>query len=77
MQATTKARPVESDTAPMLYRHYELMWFLCPLLLYWISHIWLIAHRGKMPDDPVIFAFEDWTSRILISLMLAVSVLAI
>ncbi|HEY7302710.1 MAG TPA: hypothetical protein VH601_01240 [Bryobacteraceae bacterium] len=61
---------ITSDTAPMLYRHYELMWFLCPLLLYWISHIWLIAHRGKMPDDPV-------TSRILISLMLAVSVLAI
>jgi hypothetical protein len=53
------------------------MWFLCPLLLYWISHIWLIAHRGQMPDDPVVFAVRDWTSRILILLMMAVSILAL
>ena len=36
----------------LLYGRYELIWFLCPLLFYWISHIWLIAHRGRMPDDP-------------------------
>jgi 4-hydroxybenzoate polyprenyltransferase len=68
---------INSDTAQVLYGRYELMWFLCPLLFYWISHIWLIAHRGKMPDDPVVFAMNDWTSRILAFLMLAVAVLAL
>ena len=55
----------------------ELMWFLCPLLLYWIGHAWLVAHRGKMNDDPVVFATTDLTSRILILLMLVVTVLAL
>jgi hypothetical protein len=68
---------VSSDTAQILYGRYPLMWFLCPLLLYWISHVWLIAHRGKMPDDPIVFALNDRTSRILIALMLAVSLFAL
>ncbi len=68
---------VESDTAQTLYGRNEVIWFLCPLLLYWISHIWLIAHRGKMPDDPVVFATHDRVSRILIALMLLVILLAL
>jgi hypothetical protein len=68
---------ISSDTAQALYGRYELIWFLCPLLLYWISHLWLVAHRGRMPDDPVGFAITDRTSRILILLMLAVTVLAL
>ena len=28
----------------------------CPLLLFWISRLWLLAHRGEMHDDPIIFA---------------------
>jgi len=68
---------ISSDTARVLYERYELMWFLCPLLFYWISHIWLTAHRGKMPDDPVVFAIGDETSRNLGLLMVAVTVLAL
>lgn len=68
---------INSDKAQALYGRYQLMWFLCPLLLYWISDIWLIAHRGRMPDDPVVFAIRDRTSRILIALMCLVSVFAL
>ncbi len=68
---------VESGTAQSLYGRYELIWLLCPLLLYWISHIWLFAHRGKMPDDPVVFATHDKVSRIVITLMAVVILLAI
>ena len=68
---------INSDKAQMLYGRYQLMWFLCPLLLYWISDIWLIAHRGRMPDDPVFFAMNDRTSRILILLMFAITLLAL
>jgi len=68
---------INSGTARALYGRYELIWFLCPLLFYWISHMWLIAHRGRMPDDPLVFAMSDRTSRILGLLMLAVTVLAL
>jgi 4-hydroxybenzoate polyprenyltransferase len=68
---------IDSPKAHLLYGRYELMWFLCPLLLYWISHIWLVAHRGKMPDDPLVFATHDRTSRILILLMATTALLAL
>ena len=68
---------INSGIAQILYRRFELMWFLCPLLFYWISHIWLITHRGRTPDDPVLFALRDRTSLILGLLMLAITVLAL
>jgi 4-hydroxybenzoate polyprenyltransferase len=41
------------------YRHPQLIWLACPLLLTWISRVWMLAHRGKMNEDPVIFAVKD------------------
>ena len=67
---------ITSGAAKALYGRHEFMWFLCPLLLYWVGHIWLVAHRGKMHDDPVVFALRDRTSRILIVLMLGTALLA-
>ncbi len=66
-----------NSEAQALYGRYQLIWFLCPLLFYWISHVWLIAHRGRMPDDPVVFAMSDRTSQILALLMLAVTLVAL
>ena len=68
---------IASDKAATLYTWPGLLWMLCPLLLYWISHVWLTAHRGKMHDDPVVFATSDGTSRILILLMLAAALIAL
>jgi 4-hydroxybenzoate polyprenyltransferase len=39
------------------------------LLAYWISHLWLVANRGKLTDDPVVFAIRDPLSRVLVALM--------
>jgi len=68
---------ITSGAGKALYGRPELMWFLCPLMLYWIGHIWLVAHRGRMHDDPVVFSLQDRTSRILLLLMLAIALLAI
>jgi hypothetical protein len=35
---------------------------VCPLLLYWISRVWLLAHRGQVHEDPVAFALRDRVS---------------
>jgi len=45
------------------YPHVELLWGVCPLLLLWISRIWLKTARGEMTDDPLIFAARDRMSR--------------
>ena len=37
----------------------EVLWGLIPLIAYWISRVWLLAHRGQMDDDPVLFATRD------------------
>lgn len=65
---------ISSGTAEILYTRHQLIWLLCPLLLYWISYIWLVAHRGGMHDDPLVFTVRDFVSRIVI-LLAAVIVL--
>ena len=44
------------------YARPEWLWLVCPLLLYWISRIWLLVHRGQLHEDPVAFALKDKTS---------------
>jgi 4-hydroxybenzoate polyprenyltransferase len=68
---------ITSGAAKALYSRHLLIWSVCPLLLYWLGYLWLIAHRGKMFHDPLVFALRDRTSRILILLMMAAVLLAI
>ncbi len=46
----------------VLYRDLEFLWMICPLLLYWITRIWILANRGQVNEDPVIFALKDRAS---------------
>jgi 4-hydroxybenzoate polyprenyltransferase len=54
---------VNSETSRALYGQPMVIWLLCPALLYWISRVWLLTHRGEMHDDPIIFALTDTHSR--------------
>jgi len=54
---------INSDDVRINYVHPELVWLLCPLLLYWISRMWQKAGRGEMHDDPIVFALKDRISR--------------
>lgn len=65
---------INSPIVESLYRHPQAIWFLCVLLLYWISRIWLKAHRGQMYDDPVVFALKDKIS-LVICVLAAITVL--
>lgn len=42
-----------------MYRHPDLIWLTCPLVLFWISRVWFLANRGKLHEDPIVFATED------------------
>jgi 4-hydroxybenzoate polyprenyltransferase len=53
---------VNSQEVRVLYSHPTLLLLVCPLMLYWISRVWLMAHREMVHDDPVVFALRDRTS---------------
>lgn len=52
------------------YGQPALLWGVCLVLLYWFSRVVMLAHRGQMHDDPVVFATKDGTSRIAMLLVI-------
>jgi 4-hydroxybenzoate polyprenyltransferase len=48
-----------------LYTHPLFLWLCGVFLLVWISRAWLIAHRGEMHEDPIVFALKDKVSYVL------------
>jgi 4-hydroxybenzoate polyprenyltransferase len=53
---------VNSPDIAALYRHPKVIWILCMLVLFWISRVWMTAHRGAMHEDPVVYALCDKVS---------------
>ena len=68
---------INSADSQALYRHNKPLWLVCPLLLYWISRVWLLTSRGQMPDDPVVFAMRDRLSLLILGLLGLIVILAI
>lgn len=63
--------------ADKLYHHPIWLWPISLAVLYWISRIWLLAHRGELNEDPVLFAIHDRASYVLVLLVAISLVLAI
>lgn len=54
----------DQETAA-LYAHPQVIWLACPLLLFWVTRVWMLTHRGVMHDDPVVFAIRDRVSLVV------------
>jgi 4-hydroxybenzoate polyprenyltransferase len=67
---------VSSPAVGGLYRHPELLWLLCPILMYWLSRMVILAHRRVVDDDPIVFALHDRNSRVCAAFMVLFVVLA-
>jgi 4-hydroxybenzoate polyprenyltransferase len=63
ISALVLALYINDASAVTLYQSPKWMWAACPLLLFWLSRVWLLAHRGQMHDDPIVFALRDGVSR--------------
>ncbi len=57
---------INSEDIRLQYTTPEILWLICPLLLYLISRIWLLAWRGELDDDPVVFALRDRISQFVV-----------
>lgn len=66
---------LNSDAVVKLYKMPEFIWGAVPIMLFWVSWMWMQAHRGNMHDDPLVFAVKDKAS--LLAGFLFTAVLAI
>ncbi|MEM0900046.1 MAG: UbiA family prenyltransferase [Pseudomonadota bacterium] len=57
---------LDSPAIYALYAEPWMIWPLCPLVLYIIIRIWILAHRAEFNDDPVVFVMTDWRSQFMI-----------
>jgi 4-hydroxybenzoate polyprenyltransferase/phosphoserine phosphatase len=67
---------VNSPDLGSLYPTVWALWMMLPPMLYWISRVWMKAHRGELHDDPVVFAATDlqsWCVAALLALALWVA----
>lgn len=53
------------------------LWMLCPLVLFWVSYMWFQAWRGKVSDDPLVFAIMDRGSQAVLLLCVLAIVLSV
>jgi 4-hydroxybenzoate polyprenyltransferase len=59
------------------YRHPDWLWAAPALIFLWVARIWLLANRGEMHDDPVVFALKDRVSHGLGAVMVLAFLLAL
>jgi len=55
---------VDSTEVASMYHQPALLWPLCPLILYMLLRIWILARRSQMHEDPVVFIMRDWRSQL-------------
>ena len=67
---------INSDEVASLYTSPQTLWLVCPLMLYWISRMWLKTRRDEMDDDPLVFALRDKVSLVTGLLLALVMLLA-
>jgi 4-hydroxybenzoate polyprenyltransferase/phosphoserine phosphatase len=60
---------LNSPAVDKLYSNPTALWGICPVLLYWISRMAMVTHRGQMHDDPIVYAITDRISQICLVLI--------
>ena len=67
---------VRSEEVVSLYSQPIAILFVLPIVLFWVSWVWLKAARGEMHDDPIVFAVKDKVSLVMAAVTTVVFVFA-
>ena len=67
---------INGDQVTVLYKQPALIWLTIPILLYWLMRMWLVAHHGKMTDDPIVFAIKDRSSYVMFLIITIILIVA-
>ena len=68
---------INSVDSLTLYKHHKGLWLICPVMLFWISRVWMLTGRGHMHDDPVVFALRDRMSLLILAALALIVLLSI
>lgn len=68
---------LNSSEVAVLYNHPERVWYMMPLLLFWVTRLWLLAHRKELDEDPVVFAMRDPVTWGVMTILFGILLLAI
>lgn len=68
---------ISSKEVMTLYRHPERLWLIMPLMILWLCRVWLLAARGNLNEDPLVFALTDRMSLLIGAAAAAIVLLAI
>lgn len=67
---------INSPLITQYYSNPKVIWFLFPLLTYWLGRLWILANRGEVNEDPLIFAVKDRTSLLVAAVSAVILVIA-
>ena len=56
---------ITSDEVRQLYGRPDILWLGLPIVLYWLGRVWLLAQRGLVHEDPLLFALHDRVSYVV------------
>jgi len=59
-----------------LYHQPRMLWMIMPMIILWLCRVWLLASRGELNEDPVVFALTDRTSLLIGAAVLIIALLA-
>ena len=65
-----------SDAALLRYAFPYLLVVAIPIIGYWMSYMWLLALRGEMHHDPVLYAVRDRHSLVVAALFFATFIMS-
>ncbi len=68
---------ISSSDVVVLYRRAQLLWLIMPFMILWLCRIWLLASRGELDEDPLVFALTDRMSLAIGIAIAAIALLAI
>jgi len=68
---------INNPAVSALYRYPQRMWLMAPLMIWWTSRVWLLASRGELDEDPLVFALTDRVSLGIGALVFVVGLLAL
>jgi len=67
---------INSPVITQYYSNPKIIWFLIPLFTYWLGRLWILANRGEVNEDPLLFTLKDNTSRLVAAFSTVILILA-
>jgi 4-hydroxybenzoate polyprenyltransferase len=67
---------IHSNEVKLLYQANYWLWLIAPLFLYWLVRMWMIASRGQMSEDPIVFSIKDKVGYLILILIVGCMFLA-